>query len=142
MRNISLYILSLSTLFLVFSCANSSEETPVVSVEKNVLVESSNRGENSAEDSYILFARKWEAPNNIYVDLQLDGSFEANLDGENEIFGRWAISDDQKELQLSENQSHEGKGNSFNAVYTIVDISDSKLTVMDDQNKEWNFTSK
>lgn len=141
MKNISIYFLSLLTLFFAFSCANSSDETPTVSVEKNVLVESSHRG-SSQEDSYILFARKWEASNNLYVDLQLDGSFEANLDGEREIFGRWAISDDQKELQLSENQSHEGKGDSFSEVYTIVDIDDSNLTVLDGKNKEWKFTSK
>jgi len=139
MRRISIYILSITTLILAFSCASPSEDTPVISAEDNTIVDAT-RGQ-AEEDSYILFARKWETDNNVYVDLQLDGSFEGSLDGENEIFGNWSISEDQKQLQLTENQSNEGKGNNFSALYTIVEISASKLEVIDDKEQKWTFVS-
>lgn len=129
----------------VFSCSSPSDSIPTVMIEENDLVEVTRShqklAEEGAEETNFIFAKKWTTADNHYVDLKIDGTFEAQLEDEQVIVGKWSISSDETTLYLNENQSHEGKGSAFNAAYIIDEISDASLKVTDIQGKAISFIS-
>jgi hypothetical protein len=131
-------LLAFALLFIGASCSNPSTNTPTVAIDDTKLVEST-RGA-AADDMNLLFARKWQGEN-AFLDLKIDNTFEGSLDGENQLFGNWNISEDQTTLTLTSDKSVEGKGRGFNLKYSIVKVDADAMTVKDKDGKEVTFAS-
>jgi len=140
MKTNVLSLLALALLFVTASCSSPSEDTNTQNVSNENVIESTRGVEDAEEDMGAMLARKWQNEN-AYVDLKLDGTFEANFDGEATIVGKWSISEDQKTLKLMEDAPSEGKGNSFNASYVIVEVSATTMKVMDRDGNELAFSA-
>ncbi len=132
-------LLGLVIMLFAVACSSPTEDTQSVVLSSTDLVEAT-RGHESAEDFNLQFARKWES-GSTYVDLKIDGTFEANIDDQ-PIEGTWNISEDQKKLQLNESVAGEGKGRSFNATYIITAIDATTMKVLDKSGNELAFSAK
>ncbi len=89
-----------STIYLVavmaFSCfANGASQT-----------EPCPKTHSSEPDTYLLLAHKWEC-GAVFLDLKINGTFEAALDGKNIIYGNWEVSSNQESLILVNDPSDE-----------------------------------
>ena len=131
--------MAFSFLLIAASCSTPSTNTPTVAVDDSKLVEST-RGAASEDDMNLLFARKWLGEN-AFLDLKIDNTFEGSLNGQNELFGNWSISEDQTTLALTSDKSVEGKGKGFNLKYTIIKVTADAMTVQDQDGNEVTFAS-
>jgi hypothetical protein len=138
MKTNLLSLIAFSILLIAVSCSNPSTNTPTIAVDDSKLVETT-RGAG-ADDLNLLFARKWLGEN-TFLDLKIDNTFTASLDGQNELFGDWFISEDQSTLTLSSEKSIEGKGKGFLFKYTIVKVTSDAMIVKDTDGNEITFAS-
>lgn len=140
MKNNILTFLSLTILFFAVACSPSTESAGTAAE-----LQSNTRSAPSAsqeEDFNLSLARKWQnETGEILIDLKIDGSFEGNFDSENIIVGMWSVSEDQKVISLKENKTSDGKGGNLNVSYTILDMSNNNMKVVDQDGKEFTFLS-
>ena len=146
MKNNVLSLLALTLLFSVIACSSPATEELADAADENTTIEITSRSlepnENSEEDMHILLVQKWESESGeVYLDLKIDGSFEGKINGEELVFGTWDVAEDQKTLTLKGNQPKEGKGESFNASYEILEMSFDTMKVKDQEGNEIAFSS-
>jgi len=120
---------------LALGLGSCNSEMPAARVDE--AVEVTTRGQ-SAEEVETFTAGKWQNQN-TYVNLKLDGTFEASFDGETTIVGSWTLSDDEKQLSLKAEESLEGKGSVFAKTYKVLEITAASLKVKDDEGQELAF---
>ncbi|WP_264789747.1 hypothetical protein [Aureispira anguillae] len=90
---------------------------------------------NEAADTYLLLAHKWEN-GKMYLDLNINGSFEGNLDGENLVYGNWEITNNQATLTLINDPIDEDE---FKIEFTLSDVSFGSIKLVDKQGKALVF---
>ena len=96
--------------------------------------------ERSPEEMDTMLVGKWSNKNaEISFSLTSDKSFEGTFDTENIVSGKWNISKDLQSLNF-EGNTPEGSSN-FELTYSIVEISETNITVHDDQGNEIEFTA-
>jgi hypothetical protein len=78
------------------------------------------------EDTYLLLAHKWES-GKVFLDLNINGSFEGDIDGQSDLYGNWEITKDQKRLILTNNPEDEDE---FKLEYTLSDVSFDSITLV------------
>lgn len=121
---------------LAFGLGSCNTEAPAASV--NDAMEVTTRGQQAEDKVENFTAGKWE-DQNTFVNLKLDGSFEASFDGETTIVGNWTLSDDEKQLLLKAEESLEGKGSVFAKTYEVLEITPETLKVKDEEGYELAF---
>ncbi|WCL82864.1 lipocalin family protein [Saprospira sp. CCB-QB6] len=121
---------------LAFGLGSCNSEAPAALVEQGLEV--TTRGQQAEEKAENFTAGKWE-DQNTFVNLKLDGTFEASFDGETTIVGSWILSDDEKQLSLKAEESLEGKGSVFAKTYEVLEITPESLKVKDDEGQELAF---
>ncbi|WP_156001882.1 lipocalin family protein [Saprospira grandis] len=132
MKNLMFIFMAL----LAFGLGSCNSEAPAASV--NDAIEVTTRGQKAEEKADNFTAGKWE-DQNTFVNLKLDGSFEASFDGETTIVGSWTLSDDEKQLSLKAEESLEGKGSVFAKTYEVVEATPDLLKVKDEEGYELAF---
>ncbi len=146
MKNNVFSLLALALLFSLIACSSPETEELADSANESAIEITSRSvesNENSEEDVNILLAQKWQNESGeMYLDLKIDGSFEGKIDGEELVFGTWEMTEDQKTLTLKGNQPQEGKGESFNASYEVLEMSFENMKVKDQEGNEIAFSSK
>lgn len=97
-----------------------------------------NNPQNSAfmtvqkADTYLLLAHKW-SNGSIFLDLKINGTFEAKMDGKTWIYGYWSIPPNQETLNLCNDPIDEEV---FKLEFTLSDISYHTIKLIDAQGKE------
>ncbi len=139
-----IYCLSTFTLaLLVFSCSSPETEPIADATVEDISIEITSRSletERSPEEMDTMLVGKWSNKNaEISFSLTSDKSFEGTFDTENIVSGKWNISKDLQSLNF-EGNTPEGSSN-FELTYSIVEISETNITVHDDQGNEIEFTA-
>lgn len=83
------------------------------------------------EDTYLLLAHKWES-GKVFLDLNINGSFEGEIDGQSDLYGNWEITNNQKTLILTNSPEDEDE---FKLEYTLSDVSFDSITLIDKKGK-------
>lgn len=83
------------------------------------------------EDTYLLLAHKWES-GKIFLDLNINGTFEGDINGQSDLYGNWEIVNDQKTLILTNSPEDEEE---FKFEYKLSDVSFSSITLVDKKGK-------
>lgn len=83
------------------------------------------------EDTYLLLAHKWES-GKIFLDLNINGSFEGDINDQTDLYGNWEITKDQKTLILTNSPEDEDE---FKFEYTLSDVSFDSITLIDEKGK-------
>lgn len=83
------------------------------------------------EETYLLLAHKWES-GKIYLDLNINGSFEGNIDGKNNVYGNWEITNNERTLVLTNEPIDEDE---FKIEYILSDVSFDSIKLVDKQGK-------
>jgi hypothetical protein len=91
-------------------------------------------------DNLAAAARNWSKAN-TYLNLKLDGSFEAVLEAGTVMAGKWQISEDEKTLTLQAEKSLEGKGVTENLVFDIQQLNDGALIIKDSKGTVLEFAA-
>lgn len=82
-------------------------------------------------DTYLLLAHKWES-GKIFLDLSINGSFEGDIDGQNDLYGNWEITNNQKTLILTNSPEDEEE---FKLEYTLSSVSFDSITLVNRKGK-------
>lgn len=85
------------------------------------------------EDTYLLLAHKWEG-GKIFLDLNINGSFEGEINGQSDLYGNWEITKDQKSLILTNSPEEEEE---FKLEYTLSNVSFDSITLIDEKGKSF-----
>lgn len=88
----------------------------------------------------VLLARKW-TNGDQFVDVKLEGAFTANL-GSGEFAGTWELNEENGALVFNGEKAADGKGHAEKMSFTLKDISDSQLTLVDAAGKETVFSAQ
>jgi len=91
-------------------------------------------------DNIAAAARNWSKAN-TYLNLKLDGSFEAVLEAGTVMAGKWQISEDEKTLTLQAEKSLEGKGVTENLMFAIEQLNDGALIIKDSKGTVLEFAA-
>jgi hypothetical protein len=91
-------------------------------------------------DNIAAAARNWSKAN-TYLNLKLDGSFEAVLEAGTVMAGKWQISEDEKTLTLQAEKSLEGKGVTENLTFAIEQLNDGALIIKDSKGTVLEFAA-
>lgn len=83
------------------------------------------------EDTYLLLAHKWES-GKVFLDLNINGSFEGDINGQSDLYGNWEIVNDQKTLILTNSREDEDE---FRFEYTLLQVSFDSMTLVDKKGK-------
>jgi hypothetical protein len=79
------------------------------------------------EDTYLLLAHKWES-GKVFLDLNINGSFEGDINGQSDLYGNWEIVNDQKTLILTNSREDEDE---YRFEYTLLHVSFDSITLVD-----------
>lgn len=117
-----------SILMLFVFCTNeniqaSSMSSVLPKEQANLLVQ---------EDTYLLLANKW-ASGKVFLDFNINGSFEGSINGQDELYGNWEIINNQKTLVLVNSPEDEDE---FKLEYTLSDVSFDSITLVDKKGKK------
>jgi hypothetical protein len=83
------------------------------------------------EDTYLLLANKWES-GKVFLDFNINGSFEGSINGQDDLYGNWEIINNQKTLVLVNSPEDEDE---FKLEYTLSDVSFDSITLVDKKGK-------
>jgi hypothetical protein len=139
-----IYYLSICTLALfVFSCSGPDTDPIADATIDDISVEITSRSleaENSPEEMDSLLVRKWSNKSSeVSFQLISDNSFEGTFDAVNTVEGKWRISEDLQSLNFESILSDGALP--FELTYTIVEISETNMTVQDDKGNEIEFSA-
>ncbi len=81
----------------------------------------------SAPSTVLLLAHRWEAKS-IYLDLDVNGTFEGRLADGAALYGLWEMKSDRKTLLLTNDPMDEEE---FEKRYQVVDVSFDQLRLKD-----------
>jgi hypothetical protein len=143
MKSIIYYLSTCILALFVISCSGPDVEPIADATIDDISVEITSRSleaENSPEEMDSLLIRKWSNESSeISFNLISDNSFQGTFDTDNTVEGKWHISEDLLSLNF---ESILSDGTSpFELTYTIVEISDTNMTVQDKQGNEIQFIS-
>jgi hypothetical protein len=146
MKNNFFNLLAFTLLLTSVACSNpETENFADVTQNESLSLDVTSRGNAEGEDKedrMFLLVRKWVVESgSAYVELKIDGSFEGNLNTESVVYGKWELSEDQKTLKLKSNEGEEGKGRTFQAIYTVAEMSFDTLKLKDEKGKETSFNA-
>ena len=139
MKNNFVNLFAIAGLFFLISCS-SPENEPFAdsSSDEDITVEITSRSleeDNTSEDIYSKIAQKWVSDSGaVSLELKIDNSFDGIIDGENTVNGTWELSEDLKSISLLSDQEGADGSTSFNATYTIVELSIKKLILHNQDN--------
>jgi hypothetical protein len=91
-------------------------------------------------DNLAAVARNWSKAN-TYINLKLDGTFEAALEAGTVMAGKWQISEDEKTLTLQAEKSLEGKGATETLTFTIEQLNEGALIIKDSKGTVSEFAA-
>lgn len=113
-----------SILTLLMFCASNTLEASSILIPRQtpLLIQ---------EDTYLLLAHKWES-GKVFLDLNINGSFEGDINGQSDLYGNWEIVNDQKTLILINSPEDEDE---FRFEYTLSDVSFDSITLVDKKGK-------
>jgi len=136
--------LFLFSLPLVFAaCSSSSVADKMPAATANTVTSSPSRAADKAQaDRIAAVARNWSKDGAQFVNLKIDGSFEASFEAGVTLVGKWTISDDEKTLTLQPEQALEGKSGNDAMKFTIANIDDMMLSLQDASGKKLDFTAQ
>jgi hypothetical protein len=83
-------------------------------------------------------AHKWQS-GAVFLDLKINGTFEAALDGKNIIYGNWELSSNQETLVLINDPTDEDL---FSIEFTLSDVSFHTIKIIDSHGKEILLTAE
>jgi hypothetical protein len=109
-----------SVLMLFILCTSNSIKASSTLPEEQVFL-------LAQEDTYLLLAHKWES-GKVFLDLNINGSFEGDINGQNDLYGNWEIVNDQKTLILTNSPEDEEE---FRFEYTLLHVSFDSITLVD-----------
>jgi len=113
-----------SVLMLFILCtSNSIKASSILPEEQATLL--------AQEDTYLLLANKWES-GKIFLDLKINGSFEGDINDQNDLYGNWEIINNQKTLILTNSPEDEDE---FRFEYTLLHVSFDSITLVDKNGK-------
>jgi len=84
-----------------------------------------------ADDTHLLLAHKWKK-GDFFLDLKINGKFEAKINGEDMIYGFWEVSKDQKTLTLTNDYESDDE---FEIKYTLSNLSFHSMKLTDKNGK-------
>jgi hypothetical protein len=105
-------------------------------VKRNIEAEAAKPDDNLAG-----VARNWTKAN-TYINLKLDATFEAALDANTVMAGKWQLSDDEKTLTLQAEKSAEGKGVAETVVFAVQEISEVGLKLKNAKGEILEFAAQ
>lgn len=113
-----------SILTLLMFCTSNTLEASSILIPKQapLLIQ---------EDTYLLLAHKWES-GKVFLDLNINGSFEGDINGQSDLYGNWEIVNDQKTLILTNSPEDEEE---FRFEYTLSNVSFDSITLVDKKGK-------
>lgn len=114
-----------SVLMLFILCTSSSIKASSILPEEQVSL-------LAQEDTYLLLAHKWES-GKMFLDLNINGSFEGDINGQNDLYGNWEIINNQKTLILTNSPEDEDE---FRFEYTLLHVSFDSITLVDKKGKK------
>lgn len=112
----------ISVLMLFILCLSTSMDASSIQEKTPTL---------SQEDTYLLLAHKWES-GKVYLDLNINGSFEGEINGQSDLYGNWEIVNNQKTLILTNSPEDEEE---FRYEYTLSSVSFDSITLVDKKGK-------
>ncbi|MCH2022177.1 MAG: hypothetical protein MK207_06810 [Saprospiraceae bacterium] len=121
-----------STIFLIVNMVFSCFATSQVQLNSCFNISSFEH-----EDTYLLLAHKWES-GALFLDLKLNGTFEASLDGNDVIYGNWELRSNQEVLVLLNDPVDEDV---FSIEFTLSDVSFHSIKVINSDGKEFFFVA-
>lgn len=135
MKAYSILFIFALTLSMFSSCTSTSDNTQG---DKTLKLET--RSGNASLESFV--TGKWKDNNSDrWVNLKIDGTFEAIFEEGHLISGKWELSEDKKHLKLVEDKGVEGKGRSFVQDFKVLELSDSVMKVEDGDGNVLEFAS-
>ena len=140
----TLFGLLVALTLIISSCGSTADNNTTqeedVQIGDTRGVDMSNENAQD-EDLSLVFSRKWTSEE-AFVDLKIDGSFDAKFGEDEPVHGKWTLSEDLKTLSLMGEQAADGKGHNFVGKYTVLEISDSVMKVQDKDGKDWSFSAE
>ena len=118
----SKHVLFSVLILLMFGANNSIEASSISSKEETPIL--------FQEDTYLLLAHKWES-GKIFLDLSINGTFEGDINNQNDLYGNWEIID-QKTLILTNSPEDEEE---FKFEYKLSNVSFDSITLVDKKGK-------
>lgn len=142
MKTTILYLFSIVTLLMMYSCTNQNETENIDSESlKTRALETNSSAESQEASLSAAITRKWEFGTE-YIDLNNEGTFEAVLDGKH-VKGRWGLTSGTEELRtlklIGKEDGAEGNANTFNRTYELIDVSYDRLVAVDGEGHKINF---
>jgi hypothetical protein len=136
----------LTTGFIIFSlvltgCGEAAKDNMGATATEVNLQAKRNMEVAKTDDNLAGVARHW-AKANTYINLKLDGTFEAALIENTVMAGKWTLSDDDKTLTLNAEKSPEGKGANETVVFEVQGISDAGLKLKNAKGEVLEFAAQ
>lgn len=120
------FILVVFLISIFVGCNSEKIETTVVDLNQTRKVES--YGTIYQQGDYFLV-------------LKIDGGFESNLPNA-PLKGKWELNDEEKKLTLKSEKSGDGKGRSLKVEFTVLEMNDEKINLVDAEGQQFNFVSE
>jgi len=142
MKKNILTLLVLAVLAITYSCNNESAEadaaTAVEETEESISkTRAKTKTAEDEEESFVLnLSRKWELGED-FIDLRMNGTFDAILDGQ-PVQGKWGMTsstEDTRTLKLVGGTKEEP----FNKTYELINVSFDRLEAVDTDGNRINF---
>jgi hypothetical protein len=129
------FLILFAVILLAFSsCLNDNTAKNISSTVANT--ENETRGINATK-SFGKFS-----VDNTYLDLKIDGSFEASFEEGIIVNGKWSKEDNGKTLKLASEKSGDGKGKSFLKEFTILKFESDVIELVDRDGKKIKMTAE
>ncbi len=129
-KYILILLVFIAASFVVYSCKDKDNDN-------------GNQNKTRAqleEETKGFLARRWELGEE-YLDLNLEGTFEASLNGKHSK-GKWGLSyetDDKKTLKLIGEEDESAETNDFQQSYELINVSYDRLVAIDPKGNKINF---
>ncbi len=136
-----LILLSLPLLFAACSSSSVADKMPAAA-SANINTTSTRAADQAKAEHIAAVARNWSKDGAQFVNLKLDGSFEASFEAGVTLVGKWTMSDDEKTLTLQPEKALEGKSGNATMSFTIANIDDSALSLQDANGKTLDFSAQ
>jgi hypothetical protein len=116
-------------LFAAVSCTNDKQTTTTTATDVTI----ETRGVSEAPKAHVA-GGKFQS-GNTWINMKIDGTFEASFDGGVTVVGNWTLENNDKTLKLNGSRAAEGKGQSFAKEFTIIELSDVVMKVAEADGK-------
>jgi hypothetical protein len=135
MKTPTLLILFVAILFAFSSCSSDKGS-------QNISSSVSDSKKETRGVKGIKSFGKFSSLENTYIDLKIDGTFEASFENDEIIKGNWKEDSEAKTLTLNTEKSSDGKGKSYIKVFTIIEKTSEKLKLVDSEGKKIEMSAE